>query len=458
MSSDTPRRISLNAFDMSCVGHQNPGLWTHPDDQAHRYKELDYWTDLAQLLERGGFDSLFLADVLGTYDVYGESREAAVRQSAQFPVTDPTLVISAMAAVTRNLGFGATVALTYEQPYSFARKMGTLDHLTKGRVAWNIVTSYLQSAAVNLGLDTQISHDDRYEIAEEFLEVCYKLWEGSWEEDAVVRDPVRGVFTDPSKVHDIEHKGEHFSVPGVYLAEPSPQRTPFLFQAGASSRGRTFAARHAEAVFVIGTNPEDLRPTVDDIRKQAAEQGRDPRSVKVIVMLTAVTAPTDAGAQAKLREFEKHASVEGALALYGGWTGVDLAGVSADEPLEYAENDSLLSVGQMFAKIDSSVTWTPQAVARWLGVGGFSAITVGSPTTVVDEMERWVEVADVDGFNVARVITPGTFEDFVELIVPELRRRGRVPAENGSATTLRERIGGAGPRLPEGHPGAAFRR
>ncbi|MFT4564502.1 MAG: alkanesulfonate monooxygenase SsuD, partial [Gammaproteobacteria bacterium] len=192
------RRMILSAFDMHTVGHQNPGMWTHPNDQTYRYKDLDYWTDLAKLLERGGFDCLFLADVLGAYDVYDNSRDTAVRTAAQIPVGDPMMSISAMAAVTERLCYGVTASLTYELPYAFARKMSTLDHLTKGRIAWNIVTSYQHSAAVNLGLDRQIPHDERYEIADEFLEVCYKLWEYSWDDDAVVRDRANGIFTDPS--------------------------------------------------------------------------------------------------------------------------------------------------------------------------------------------------------------------------------------------------------------------
>src|SRR5699024_10407921 len=158
------KRIYLNAFDMNCAGHQSPGLWSHPEDQSHRYKDSEYWTELAQILEKGKFDAIFLADVLGIYDVYEDSRDAAVRQGAQVPVNEPMLVVPLMAQVTKHLGFGVTVSTSYDQPYAFARSMSTLDHLTKGRVGWNIVTSYLNSAAINLGLDKQISHDTRYDI------------------------------------------------------------------------------------------------------------------------------------------------------------------------------------------------------------------------------------------------------------------------------------------------------
>jgi long-chain alkane monooxygenase len=448
-------RIYLNAFDMACVGHQSAGLWRHPQDQGYRYRELSYWTELARTLEAGGFDALFLADVLGVYDVYGGSRDAAVRDAAQFPVNDPTAAVSAMAAVTETLGFGITLSLTYEQPYALARRLSTLDHLTGGRVAWNIVTSYLDSAARNLGLDAQIPHDQRYEIADEYLEVCYKLWEASWESDAVVRDRMRGVFTDPSKVHDIEHKGRYFSVPGPFLCEPSPQRTPVLFQAGASPRGVRFAAANAEAAFISGPTPQIVRGPVRALRAGAAELGRDPRSIKVFTMVTPIVAETHEQAREKLHEYRQFVSTAGALALFGGWTGVDLAELGDDDPLRYSDTDANRSALASFTTDER--TWTTRELAEEIGIGGRGPVVVGSPTEVADELERWVDEADVDGFNLAYVTTPGTFVDFAELVVPELRRRGRVP-EQVARSTLRERLTGNGPLLPDDHPGAKYRR
>ncbi|GAA0906377.1 LLM class flavin-dependent oxidoreductase [Pseudonocardia zijingensis] len=451
-------RILLNAFDMACVGHQSIGLWRHPDDQGHRYVDIDYWTELAQLLERGGFDALFLADVLGVYDVYGGSRDAAVREAVQVPVNDPIMAISAMAAVTRHLGFGVTVSVAYEQPYALARRMTTLDHLTRGRVAWNVVTSYLESAARNLGRDQQIPHDERYDLAEEYLEVCYKLWEGSWEPGAVVRDVERGVYTDPSKVHDIEHKGRYFEVPGPFLCEPSPQCTPVIFQAGASSRGSRFAAAHAEAVFINGPTPGVVRHFVDRIRDQATEAGRDASAIKVFAMLTAITAETDAAAVAKRDSYLQHVSREGALALFGGWTGVDLAGASPGQRLEYVETDATRTALAAFTTADPDREWTVEELARFVAIGGRGPVVVGSGATVADEMERWVDEAGVDGFNLAYVVTPGTFVDFVEHVVPELRRRGRVQ-DGYAAATLRENLGtGAGAHLAPDHPGTRYRR
>ncbi|MFT4563981.1 MAG: quinol monooxygenase YgiN, partial [Gammaproteobacteria bacterium] len=260
--------------------------------------------------------------------------------------------------------------------------------------------------------------------------------------------------TDPSKVRDINHQGKYYSVPGPHLSEPSAQRTPFLFQAGASARGRLFAAEHAEAVFLTGTNPEDMRPIVDLLRMQIAQQGRDPRSVKLIMMLTPVVAATDAQAKLKLQDIVDHSSVDAALALFGGWTGADLSSAPRDQPLQKFQGESVRAMHDMLTRVDSTLVWTTQRLAEWLSVGGMSASMHGSPSTIVDEMERWMEVADVDGFNLARVTAPGTMEDFIELVVPELRRRGHVPEVPPPAMTMRERFGG-GARLAESHPGAA---
>ena len=455
-----PRRIHLNAFAMTCAGHQSAGLWRHPDDRGYRYTDLDHWVELARLLDGAGFDALFLADVLGVYDVYGGSRDAAVRAGAQVPLGDPMMAVSAMAAATARLGFGVTVSVSYEHPYALARRFATLDHLTKGRVAWNVVTGYLESAAANLGLRRQLAHDERYELAEEYLEVCYKMWEGSWEDDAVVRDAERGVYTDPSKVHDVDHHGAYFDVPGPFLCEPSPQRTPVIFQAGASSRGLAFAGRHAEAVFVSGPTTTVVRRSVTALREQVAALGRDPESVTVYAQLTPVVAATEAAAREKYRSYLAAGSREGALALFGGWTGLDLADVPPGEPLRYVDSDAGRSALAAFTVDDPDREWTAGQVAEHLTLGGRGPVAVGGPEQVADEMERWIDETGADGFNLAYAVTPGTFADVAEHVVPELRRRGRMPAEL-PGSTLRQTLAGdrgAGPRLAPDHAGAAHRR
>lgn len=306
----------------------------------------------------------------------------------------------------------------------------------------------------NLGRSAQVPHDERYDMAEEYLEVCYKLWEGSWEDGAVLRDRERGVFADPSKVHDIAHHGTWFDVPGPFLSEPSPQRTPVIFQAGASPRGAAFAGAHAEAVFVSGPSPAVVRRSVDAVRARAAEAGRDPSSVKVFTMLTAIAGETDADARRTRDEYLELVSPEAALALFGGWTGVDLSGAPVDRKLEYVATDSTRSALASFTGPDRA--WTVGELAEFVTVGGRGPVVVGSGATVADELERWVEEAGVDGFNLAYAVTPGTFEDFAAHVVPELRRRGRLDDPPGP--TLRERLGtGDGPRLAATHPGARYR-
>src|SRR5499433_3835114 len=210
------KEIRLNAFAMNCVAHQSPGLWTHPRDRTAEYNRLPYWIDLARTLERGRFDGLFLADVLGVYDVYGNSPDAALRHATQTPANEPLMLIPAMAAVTKHLGFGVTSNLSYEPPYPFARRMSTLDHLTRGRAGWNIVTGYLDSAAAGMGLKIQPRHEDRYAIAEEYMEVVYRLWEESWEHGAAVRDRERGVFADPARIRRIRYDGKFYRVDAIH--------------------------------------------------------------------------------------------------------------------------------------------------------------------------------------------------------------------------------------------------
>jgi FMN-dependent oxidoreductase (nitrilotriacetate monooxygenase family) len=450
------RQIRFNAFDMNCVAHQSSGLWKHPDDQAYRYKEIGYWTELAKLLEKGRFDGIFIADVLGTYDVYGGSNEAAIRNGAQVPVADPLLVIPPMAYVTEHLGFGVTAGTAYEHPYPFARRMSTLDHLTNGRVGWNVVTGYLPSAARNMGADDQLEHDDRYDHADEYLEVLYKLWEGSWEDDAVIRDTENGVFTDPAKVHEIGHEGRFFKVPGIHISEPSPQRTPVIYQAGASSRGVKFAAENAEAIFIAGSTKEVVKGVVAKLRDALEAAGRDRYAAKIYTLLTVITDETPEKAQAKFEDYRRYVSEEGALTFMSGWMGVDLSTYALDEPIGNVKSNAIQSaVANFQAKNDEGKVWTVGDIAREGAIGGLGPYFVGSGEQVADELQAWVDETDVDGFNLAYVVTPGTFEDIVEHVVPILQQRGVYPTEYEEGT-LRQKLHGKGDRLPAAHRGAQY--
>ncbi|WP_324710766.1 LLM class flavin-dependent oxidoreductase [Pseudomonas citronellolis] len=450
------KQIRLNAFAMNTVGHLSPGLWRHPRDQARRYTDIHYWVELAKTLERGKLDGLFIADVLGVYDVYGGNADAALRSGAQVPVNDPLQLVPAMAAATRHLGFGVTASVSFEHPFPFARRMSTLDHLTGGRAGWNIVTSYLASGARNLGQQRQLSHDQRYALADEYLQVCYKLWETSWEDDAVVADRDSGVYAEPSKVHGIRHEGEYFQVPGFHLCEPSPQRTPVLYQAGASSRGRAFAAANAECVFVAAPSKAVLKKQVADLREAVHAAGREPGDVLVLEQLTVIVAPTDAEALARLAEYREYASASGALTLMSGWTGIDFAEYAPGQVLREVPSDAIQSAVEAFTRADPTRTWTTAEIADYCAIGGDGPVLVGSPRTVADQLQEWVAETDVDGFNLAGVVMPETFEAVVDLLVPELQARGLFKRDYAEGT-LRHKLFGAGDRLAAPHPVAALR-
>jgi FMN-dependent oxidoreductase (nitrilotriacetate monooxygenase family) len=452
------RQIRFNAFDMNCVAHQSSGMWKHPDDQAHRYKDLSYWTELAKLLERGRFDGIFIADVLGTYDVYGDSNEAAIRHGAQVPVGDPILLVSAMAHVTEHLGFGITAGTAYEHPYPFARRMSTLDHLTEGRIGWNVVTGYLPSAARNMGKDDQLEHDERYDHADEYLEVLYKLWEGSWEDDAVVRDREKGIYTDPSKVHEIGHKGKHFTVPGIHISEPSPQRSPVIYQAGASGRGVAFAAENAEAIFVAAPTKEVLKGSVKKVRDALEAAGRDRYSARIYTLITIITDETPEKAKAKYEDYLQYADEEGALVFMSGWMGIDLAQYDLDEPVGNVQSNAIQSVVSNFEESAAhGQEFTVRDIGRHSAIGGLGPTLIGSGAEIAEQLQEWVEETDVDGFNLAYAITPGTFEDIVTFVIPELRKRGAYPDEYVPGS-LRQKLHGRGDRLPAEHKGASYRR
>jgi FMN-dependent oxidoreductase (nitrilotriacetate monooxygenase family) len=449
------KEIRLNAFEMNCVAHQSPGLWRHPRDRSRDYRRLDGWIALAKTLERGLFDGLFLADVLGVYDVFGGSPEAALRHAAQTPVNDPLLLVPAMAAATEHLGFGVTVNLSYEPPFPFARRMSTLDHLTEGRIGWNVVTGYLDSAAKGSGQSGQRPHDERYAVAEDYMEVVYKLWEGSWADDAVVADARTGVFTRPERVRKVRHDGPHYKLDALHLSEPSPQRTPVLYQAGTSPAGRAFAARHAECVFMSGPSKKVIAPRVAAIRKLTAEYGRDPRNILMFGMMTIVVAPTHAEAQAKLAGYRRYADPEGALTLMSGWTGVDFSRLDPDQVVEHVESEAGRTALENITRADPDRRWTVREVAEHVSIGGIGPVIVGSPATVADQLEAWIDETDLDGFNLAFVVRPETFADVVDLVVPELQRRGRYKKGYVSGT-LREKLFGAA-RLDDRHPAARHR-
>ncbi|KAI0378458.1 nitrilotriacetate monooxygenase component A [Hypomontagnella monticulosa] len=463
-TSGDKKTILLNAFDMSTIGHLSPGQWKNPVDKSATKRNLEYWIELAKLLDRGGFNALFLADTYGGYDTYEGSLGNCIRRAAQWPVTDPSIAITAMAAVTKNLSFAITASTSFEPPFLLAKRFSTLDHFTGGRFGWNIVTSWKKAAFKAIGLDNPIDHDERYLQADEYLRVLYKLWEGSWADDALSPDPENDSYFDPDKIRNINHKGKYFSLNTRHIVDPSPQRTPFLFQAGTSPAGSEFAATHAEAIFVSSHSPAVLRPKIAKIRELAAAKGRDPRSLKFFATYTPVIGRTDEEAQAKYEELQKYGSVIGGLVLVSGWTGIDLSKIPLDQELSAADSQDahkVRSILDAFTATSKDIPkWTPRIVAQKAAIGGLGPVAIGSPQTVADDMERWIREGDLDGFNIGYVTTPGTFEEVVELLIPELRRRGIYPdaPEEGEKLTARERVYGKGQSgLRDDHPGSKYK-
>jgi FMN-dependent oxidoreductase (nitrilotriacetate monooxygenase family) len=450
-----PKQIHLNAFDMNCVGHIQQGLWTHPRDQSARYTDIHYWTDYARRLEAGLFDGIFLADVLGVYDVLGGSPNAAVRGAVQVPVGDPMLLVPAMAAVTQHLGFGVTANLTYETPYQFARRMTTLDHLTQGRIGWNIVTGYLDSAARAVGLSGQTAHDDRYDLADEYMALVYQLWEGSWADDAVRGDRASGVYADPARVRLVHHHGKQYKVDAMHLGEPSPQRTPVLFQAGSSARGQTFAGEHAECVFLSGQSTSATRDQVAQLRQAAVLAGRRPGDVKALMGITVVVDKTEKLAREKLAEYQRHASAEAGLAHFSAGAGVDYSTYALDDPLRAVKTNAIESSVRRATGGDAQ--FTVRHLLGQLALGGRYTTIVGDPQQVADALQHWMDETDIDGFNLARTVTPESYADFIDLVVPELQNRG-VYKTAYAPGTLRRKLFGDSDRLPAAHPGAQRRR
>ncbi|KAL4887757.1 Nitrilotriacetate monooxygenase component A/pristinamycin IIA synthase subunit A [Aspergillus ambiguus] len=462
-TATAPRKsLILNAFVEMCSGHQSPGLWRAEGDESHRFNDIDHWVELARLLENAKFHGIFIADVLGGYDVYKGPKNLApaISSGAQWPVNEPLAIVPAMAAATRNIGFGVTVTTTYEQPYHLARRLSTIDHLSKGRVGWNVVTGYLDSAARNLGYAQQPQHDDRYAIAEEYIKVTYKLWEASWRSDAVVLDKERGMYTDPARVREINHVGKHFNVPGPHICQPSPQRTPVILQAGTSRAGKTFAAQHAEAIFVAGHSPSVVAKNIAEIRDLAkTEFGRGPVNIKFLAILCPVLGSTHEEALEKFKYYRSLGSIDGAFSLFGGWTGINLDTYEDDQELRHVESNAIRSAVEGWSKATPEISkWTKATVGEHITVGGLGATPVGTPQEVADEMERWVREADVDGFNLAYAVKPGSFKDIIDLLIPELRKRGLFWDEYTGKTyreNLYSKAGQSGP-LPD-HPAAKYR-
>lgn len=443
--------LLFSAFVMNTTSHITQGTWRRPDTEQTNFNDLDHWIDLAKVLEKGRFDFLFFADVIGLYGDYGGSFQKHVEAGLQIPSNDPSVIVSAIAHATSDIGIAVTSSVLQEHPFNFARRMSTLDHATKGRLAWNIVTNSLVNAARNFGQDLT-PHDERYRWADEYMDVVYKLWEGSWDDGALVQDRDRGIHADYSKVHKINHVGSRYDVEGPHLVAPSPQRTPLLFQAGSSAAGRDFAARNAELQFIITPGPEKARKLIEDTRRRVIDAGRTPDALKFVQGLSFVIGSTEEEAKRNEIELEDSMDLDAMVAHLGGALGVDFGHYSLDTPL--GDIDASEGTRSILQWTRESVEGREATVEDLGRLQGRNSRVVGTPDQIADTLQIWSD-AGIDGVNVINTTRPGSYIDFVEHVIPVLQDRGLAKREYAPGTS-RNKVFGTN-QLPAEHPGRAYR-
>jgi len=449
----TPPPLRFSAFVMNTASHIQHGMWRHPDARQADFEDVDLWVDLAKTLEAGGFDAIFFADVVGLYGGAGAPYEINAREGLQIPSHDPSVLLSALAVHTEHLGLAFTSSTLQAHPFEFARRVSTLDHLTRGRIGWNIVTSHLENASRNFGQDRLLDHDERYRQADEYLEVLYKLWEGSWDDGALLKDRERGVYADHTKIHKIDHRGEFYSVEGPHLVSPSPQRTPLLFQAGASKAGADFAARNAEAQFILAPDRERAAEIVRGTRALAVSHGRAAEDISFFQGITFVIGSTEEEARRREEEIDSYLSPDGFFVHSNlgtdQRTGLPIA---PDTPLKDIETQGGQGQVEWLRQLSPDREPTVADLARL--AAKLRGRIVGTPEQIADELEAW-RATGVSGINVMNWMIPSSYVEFIDHVMPELRRRG-LAAEEYVPGTLRRKLTGRD-TLPGSHPAARFR-
>lgn len=456
--------LHFSAFVMNTTSHILQGLWRQPDAGQTDFNSLEHWVSLAKILERGRFDFIFFADVVGLYGDYGGSYEKYVQSGLQIPSNDPSVIASAIAYNTTDLGIAITSSVIQDHPFNFARKISTLDHATNGRIAWNIVTSALDNAARNFGYDGLEEHDERYRWADEYVDVTYKLWEGSWDDGALLQDRKRGLHGDFSKIHKINHVGKRYRVEGPHLVAPSPQRTPILFQAGSSTAGRDFAARNAEAQFIISPSPDHARDLIEDTRRRVVAAGRKRGDLKFFQGLHFVIGSTEEEARRKEAELDEAIDLDGMVAHLSGAIGIDFGGHDLDTPLgDIGHTDGTRSIVEWVQESVSPRAGAERpgdpprrrATVRDLGLlQGRNSRVVGTPESIADQLQGWRD-AGVDGINVVNATIPGSYLEFVDEVIPVLQDRGLAQREYAPGSTRAKLFGSD--LIDERHPAARYR-
>jgi FMN-dependent oxidoreductase (nitrilotriacetate monooxygenase family) len=435
------RQMKLIGFLQAQNCSNYPASWRHPQSKPNWYSR-EYYEEIGRTLERGKFHLAFFDDRLAIPDRYGNDVSATLRHGIRAAKLDPVAAALTLGLATRHLGVGVTYSTTYYEPFHVARVFATMDLLLQGRAAWNVVTSLNDSEAANFGAAGHLGHDLRYDRADEFMEVVLGHWD-TWEDDAIVFDRAAGVFADPAKVTSLNHSGKFFRSRGPFTVPRSPQGHPVIIQAGQSGRGREFASRWGELIFVIYPNLAVAKKQYADFKRMLTEKGRRPVSIAPAVY--PVVAETQAEAEDKFALVDHLAQQIDSLALLSEALNFDFASKPMDEPFT---NDELQAIRDRVVQLSGKLNPTVRDFVHFSGRGTLREMPtfVGSPSQVADQLEEWFCGGACDGFVVAATHVPGTYDDFVRLVVPELQRRGLFHSDY-EGSTLRENLGLAKPQL-----------
>jgi len=445
MAHPSPRKLKLGAF-LPGSG-QHVAAWRHPEAGIEGVLDIEYYKRLVRTAERGLFDVFFLADGLS------QPLRASSGLTSFGVLFEPVTLFAALSTVTEHIGFVATASTTYEDPFLLARKFASLDHLSKGRAAWNLVTTESAEAALNFSLDQQPSHEERYRRAEEFHDVVTGLWD-TWDDDALVRDRDSGVFFDGDRVRALDHKGPLFQVRGPLNIPRPPQGHPVVVQAGSSEAGRELAARTADVIFTAQQELAEAQAFYRDVKARLAKYGRSPEDLKIMPGVQPYVARTEEEARRKYQELEELILPELGLGLLSGLTGgqVDLSKYELDGPLpELPLTQGNRSRQSLVYEIARSRGLSIRELYKWVaGARGHWTI-IGTPVQIADRLQEWFENEAADGFNIMPPVLPRDIDDFVDLVVPELQRRGLFRTEY-EGRTLRENLGLARPGIHRQQP------
>jgi FMN-dependent oxidoreductase (nitrilotriacetate monooxygenase family) len=433
------RQLHLAGFLIASHMTHSHAQWRHPRNDLN-FLNAEFYGDIARTLERGKFDYVFFADILAVHSRYGTGIEESLSRGIQgCAALDPAYVVATMATATEYLGLGITRSATYYSPFDIARTFATLDHLTKGRVAWNVVTSHAKAEALNFGFEEHIEHDTRYQRAEEFLEVAYKLW-ASWDADALIQDKETGLFADSAKVRHVDHEGQWFRSRGPLTVPRSPQDRPVIMQAGSSNRGKEFAARWAEIVFEIDPTAEGRKAYYDDLKGRLEKYGRRPEDLKIFPSVIPFIGETESIAREKQAFHNELCDPISGLVHLSGAMDFDFSTLPLDQPLQDIKVPGVQGLYDVAHRMSRSYGLTLRDIGRLYAQGVLLPHMVGTGAQIADQLEESFRNGEADGFIISPAYLPGAFEEFVTQVVPKLQRRGLF-RKDYAARTLRGHLG-----------------